>query len=90
MTTEEIIANVESICRKLQVEHLYLFGSYAKGTQTMTSDVDFAVKGCTDINAVRNHTELIPTLKKIDIVDYDRCNNRWLKEDIDRYGRQIY
>ena len=28
MTTEEIIANVESICRKLQVEHLYLFGSY--------------------------------------------------------------
>lgn len=42
MTIEEIIEQVTSICKENHVEHLSLFGSYAKGTATKYSDVDFS------------------------------------------------
>ncbi len=90
LTAEEIIDSVERICRSYKVEHLVLFGSYAKGTQTSTSDIDFALKGCDNIADLRERIALISTLKKIDVVDYDRCSNKLLKEDIDRYGHEIY
>ena len=34
--------------------------------------------------------EKIETLRKIDVVDYDNVRNQYLKEDIERYGKQIY
>lgn len=45
MKKEEIIHEVEEICKKHSVEHLFLFGSYAKGTETPTSDMDFLSLG---------------------------------------------
>ena len=90
LSIEEIIRQVETICRYRQVGHLYLFGSYATGEQTAASDIDFVVKGCQDISGLRIEVEQIPTLKKIDIFDYDGCKNKFLKEDMDRYGKQIY
>ena len=90
LSLKEIMAEVEAICRKKEVEHLYLFGSYATGEQTDTSDIDFVVKGCKDISRLRSEVEQIRTLKKIDIFDYDQCKNSFLKEDMDRYGKQIY
>ena len=70
--------------------HLVLYGSFAKGTQTETSDLDFAVKGCDNVREIRGKCELIPTLRTIDILDYDKCSNALLLEDIDKYGREIY
>ena len=32
----------------------------------------------------------IKTLRKIDIFDYDRIENTFLLEDIEKYGKQIY
>ena len=32
----------------------------------------------------------IMTLKKIDLFEYDLCQNRYLKEDMDRYAKKIY
>ncbi|MCD8330099.1 MAG: nucleotidyltransferase domain-containing protein, partial [Lachnospiraceae bacterium] len=34
LTIEEILDQVQTLCRKYQVEHLYLFGSRANGTAT--------------------------------------------------------
>lgn len=34
--------------------------------------------------------EEIMTLKKIDLFEYDLCQNQYLKEDMDRYGKKIY
>ena len=90
MTTEEIIADVERICRKHQVLHLYLFGSYAIGTQTQTSDIDFIVKGCENIGMLREEVDRVQTLKKIDLFDYDHIRNEHLKEAMDRDGKKIY
>lgn len=90
MTIEEIVAEVRDICEQQGVEHLYLFGSYAAGNPTDSSDVDFYVKGAGNMELLREKTEKIPTLKTIDLFDYDRCRNPYLKKDMDLYGKEIY
>ena len=90
MTIEEIIQQVTTICKNNGVEHLSLFGSYAKGTATKYSDIDFIVYGSVDIEHLQEQVDEIMTLKKIDLFEYDMCSNQYLKEDMDRYGRKIY
>ncbi|MCD8380290.1 MAG: nucleotidyltransferase domain-containing protein [Lachnospiraceae bacterium] len=90
LSIEEILYQVQILCREHQVEHLYLFGSRADGTATETSDIDIIIKGGRDISGLKEEIDGIPTLKKIDIFEYDHCGNEYLKEDMDRYGRKIY
>lgn len=90
MTVEEIIEQVTVICKKNHVEHLALFGSYAKGTATKYSDLDFIIYGPVDLEKLREQIDEIMTLKKIDLFEYDLCRNQYLKEDMDRYARKIY
>ena len=42
---DEILNCVVKICRKHDVDHVYLFGSYAAGTARPTSDIDIVIKG---------------------------------------------
>lgn len=90
MTVEEIIEQVTMICKENHVEHLALFGSYAKGTATKYSDLDFTIYGQVDMEKLREQIDEIMTLKKIDLFEYDLCRNQYLKEDMDRYARKIY
>ena len=53
MTVEDIIKQVTDICKKNHVEHLSLFGSYAKGTQTKYSDLDFIIYGKADMEGLQ-------------------------------------
>ncbi|MDD6038317.1 MAG: nucleotidyltransferase domain-containing protein [bacterium] len=90
MPIDEIIKQVTEICKENKVEHLSLFGSYAKGTQTPYSDLDFIIYGPADIEKIQEQVDEIMTLKKIDLFEYDQCRNELLKEDMDLYGRKIY
>lgn len=90
MTVNEIIEKVKEICKRNEVSHLYLFGSYATGTAHNKSDVDFVVKGVKDLMKVQNEVNDILTLKKIDLFDYDNIQNSILKESMDKYGKLIY
>lgn len=90
MEVKEILHEIEAVCRKNHVRELFLFGSYATGTQTETSDIDIIVKGVGDIENLGEEVAEIKTLKKIDIFDYDRCRNEHLLEAMDRYGQKIY
>ena len=72
------------------MKRLDLFGSFATGTATSTSDIDFVVYGCQDILKLEEDLEEIDTLRKIDIYDYDSIKNKFLLEDIQKYGKQIY
>lgn len=90
MPIEEIIQRVTDICKKNDVQHLSLFGSFATGTALPTSDIDFVVYGCKDINQLEDAIDTIETLRKIDIFDYDHIFNKYLLEDIDTYGKKIY
>ena len=73
MPIDEIIQRVTDICKKNQVQHLSLFGSFATGTALPTSDIDFVVYGCADMMRLE-----------------DDILNKYLLEDIDKYGKQIY
>lgn len=90
MPIEELINKVTDICKKNNVKHLDLFGSFATGTATPTSDIDFVVYGCENLLQLENDLEQIETLRKIDIFDFDNIKNKFLLEDIKKYGKQIY
>ena len=90
MLISEIIEKVTQICKENKVEHLVLFGSFATESATTTSDVDFVVYGCEDIIKLEKDLEEIETLRKIDIFDYNNIKNKYLLEDIEKYGRKIY
>lgn len=90
MPVSELIDRVVDICKKNGVKRLDLFGSFATGTATPTSDIDFVVYGCEDLLQLERDLEEIDTLRKIDVFDYDSINNQFLLEDIKKYGRQIY
>lgn len=46
------------------------------------SDIDIAVSGVSDIEALRDQIDEIPTLYTVDLVDLDTCRNALLIEDI--------
>ena len=90
MSVEEIIKQVVDACRACKVEHLSLFGSYARGTATKYSDIDFVVYGVPDMEELLDRIDEIPTLMKIDLFEYDICENSFLREDMDAYAEKIY
>lgn len=90
MPISEVIDKVAVICKENGVERLELFGSFAAGTASPTSDIDFVVYGCEDILRLEEAILEIDTLRKIDIFDYDSIHNPFLLEDIRKYGKQIY
>ena len=90
MPISELIEQVTEICKKNGVKRLDLFGSFATGTSTPTSDIDFVVYGCNNLIKLETDLEQIETLRKIDIFDYDSIHNEFVREDIHKYGKQIY
>lgn len=90
LTIDEILEQIKKICLKNGVNHLYLFGSYASGTQTETSDIDIVVKGVPDYGKLYEEIQNIPTLKTIDIFEYEKCLNPYLRDEIDSYAKPIY
>jgi len=90
LTVDDILNQIQKICLKHGVRHLYLFGSYATGTQTETSDIDVVVKGVPDFDELNEDIQNIPTLKTIDVFEYEKCLNPYLRDEINRYARQIY
>lgn len=90
MPIPEVIGQVAAICKANGVRRLDLFGSFATGTATPRSDIDFVVYGCEDIMRLEEALLEIDTLRKIDIFDYNSINNEFILEDIRKYGKQIY
>lgn len=90
MELNEIMKEIISICKQYEAEAVYLYGSQAKGTSTERSDIDIAVSGVKDIYSLRDKIDDIMTLRKIDLLDLDDCENNLLLEDIHKYGREIY
>ena len=90
MPIPELIEKVSAICKRNNIKHLKLFGSFATGTATPSSDIDFVVYGCPDIMKLEEDLTEIDTLRKIDILEYDSIHNPFLLEDIEKYGKRIY
>lgn len=54
MPVSEVIDKVAAICKANGVKRLELFGSFATGTATQTSDIDFVVYGCEDVQRLED------------------------------------
>lgn len=77
-----------------EIDQAILFGSRAKGTEKIGSDIDLALKGreltkvVTTIAGVLNDESPLPY--EFDIIDYNSIENQKLKEHIERVGKIIY
>ena len=87
---QKTLNEIENVCRNNEVAHLYLFGSFAKGTEQIGSDIDVVVKGVNDYRKLERDIDEIKTLHIINIFNYDTIKNKFLIEDIDRYAKVIY
>lgn len=89
MTLAKVLEKVKNLCVKYQAEEIILFGSRAKGTALERSDIDIAVSGVNDFDALEEEIEEIPTLYTVDLLNMDTCRNELILEDIRKYGRKI-
>lgn len=89
MKVEEVISRVVELCRQYDAQQVILYGSRAKGTALERSDIDIAVSGVKDFDALSDEVEDLPTLYSIDLLNLDTCRNDLLLEDIRQYGREI-
>ena len=93
LTKEEIGSICTDIFQRYPVEYCYLFGSYAKGKATETSDVDLLVSMPVDGLQYYELLELLreKLRKKIDLLDVAQLdNNPALVREILRDGIKIY
>lgn len=93
LTVDEIKKACVSVLSGYPVEYGYLFGSYAKGKATPTSDVDLLV--CTTVSGLKFYglvEELRERLKKkVDVLDQRQiAENFDLTNEILKYGIKIY
>ena len=89
MTLAKVLEEVRKLCVKYQAQEVVLFGSRAKGTALERSDIDIAVSGVNDFDALEEEIEEIPTLYTVDLLNMDTCRNELILEDIRKYGRKI-
>ena len=87
---QKTLDEIERVCKDNNVSHLYLFGSHAKGTEQIGSDIDVVVKGVRDYKKLKEGFDNIRTLKIINVFNYDTIKNPYLIEDIDQYAKIIY
>lgn len=89
MSAEEVIREVERLCKEFHAKEVILYGSRAKGTAGDRSDIDIAVAGAEDFDGLAEKVEELPTLYRVDLLNLDTCGNQLLLEDIRQYGRKI-
>lgn len=90
---DDIIEKCKKVFENKKVNYCYLFGSYAKGKATETSDVDLLIS--TDIKGLKFYglvEEIRNALhKKVDVLDVNQLkDNIALVEEILKDGVKIY
>lgn len=93
LTVQQIKSICSDIFADFDIEYCYLFGSYAKGKATETSDVDLLIS--TSISGMR-FFDLVETIreglkKKVDVLNREQLNsNPDLMNEILKVGVKIY
>lgn len=93
LTVSDITRKCSEVFTRYNVKFCYLFGSYAKGKETPSSDVDLLISA--DVKGIKFYglaEELRETLsKKVDLLDINQLkDNLPLMEEILKDGIKIY
>lgn len=93
LSFQDIVDTCAAVFADYSVDYCYLFGSYAKGTASETSDVDLLI--ATEVNGLQ-YFELTERLreelhKKVDLIDLKQLTgNEALLNEVLREGIKIY
>ena len=90
---EDIVRKCSKVFERYEVSFCYLFGSYAKGKATQTSDVDLLISANVKGLKFYGLVEEIRTAlhKKVDVLDMNQLkDNIELTEEIFKDGIKIY
>ena len=90
---EDIVRKCTEVFERYEVSFCYLFGSYAKGKATQTSDVDLLISANVKGLKFYGLVEEIRTAlhKKVDVLDMNQLkDNIELTEEIFKDGIKIY
>lgn len=93
LSRDVIIKGCKEVFANYDVEFCYLFGSYAKGNPSETSDIDLLV--CGKFSGIKFY-ELVERLrerfnKQIDLLDIKQIvNNEDMLREVLKYGVKIY
>ena len=90
---EDIVRKCNEVFERYEVSFCYLFGSYAKGKATQTSDVDLLISANVKGLKFYGLVEEIRTAlhKKVDVLDINQLkDNIELTEEIFKDGIKIY
>ena len=90
---DDIVTKVSEVFSDYDVDYCYLFGSYAKGKATETSDVDLLISSTVSGLKYYGLADRIRTTlkKKVDLLDLNQLNNNpELLNEILKYGEKIY
>lgn len=92
-TIDEIQEKVKKTAQKYKIQQIILFGSYAKGTATEESDIDFVVhygEYCRGLKCIEFQLELEDMLgKEVDVVNIKQVPH-YLTRDILKEGLILY
>lgn len=89
---ESIKKYIEKVSEYYKIEAIILFGSYAKGTENESSDIDIAVISSDFDDIIEDEAKLIGLTWKIDTriephpitsEDYKKISNPFVKEVVD-------
>ena len=94
LTPKDMREIKQVFARFSMVDEVIIFGSRAKGTHQLGSDVDLALKGKIDSSTVAQISDLLNEESTMpytfDLVVYDTIVSKNLKEHIDRVGAVLY
>ena len=90
----ELLKQLQSLCTQYpEIKKLILFGSFARGDASRTSDIDLCVEGLTEselFNAFKDATlHSITTLKKIDLLRFESLPKHLIQSILEE-GKIIY
>jgi uncharacterized protein len=87
LTQKEIEHLVQRIVERIQPQKVLIFGSYAKGTATIKSDLDILVIKDTDLPMANRADDLKPVLARL-LIPVDV--HVYTTEEVAEYGKERF
>lgn len=88
---EDVYRQVAEFARQAGARRVLLFGSRARGTNLPKSDIDLAIEGCPDFDALYDRLqEDLWCLLKVDVINLDGDVSEALRSEIARDGKVLY
>ncbi|WP_455137072.1 nucleotidyltransferase family protein [Thermophilibacter sp.] len=88
---EQVYEQIAEFAREAGARRVTLFGSRARGTNQPKSDIDLAVEGCPNFDALEDRLQNeLWSLLELDVVNLDAPVSDALRADIARDGRVLY